>query len=329
MKIEARKWIPLAVFLGMIALGLACSPTVVTPDPALVQAQIELAVQATNLALQIEAQQQAAQAPATVPTIAPPPTAESAAPPTDPPPTAAPPTAAPPTAVEDGVLVRASFDPAAGFGPPDVTEDFEGTRGLFSTTAGGTVNSWYGGGKYHLTYASRYYWWWNIGDISLKKNFYMDIVITHGEQCVERDIAGMLVRYLPKDDYGTLIGINCLGQFFIGDTFGSGSGGEICSFKGHDFVKYPKDVDCSGQKILRFSEHLVTGPGAVNRLGVRGTGTTYEIFLNGRSAGTFTNTWITTRVSNPFAGAPAIMFGAGQKNISGAEYDDFSLWQNP
>ena len=70
----------------------------------------------------------------------------------------------------EGSVVRADYDPAAGFGEPDVFEDFEGTDGLFSTFSG-IYNSHYGGGVFNISYARKGWWGWNIGDVGLIPDF--------------------------------------------------------------------------------------------------------------------------------------------------------------
>ena len=120
-----------------------------------------------------------------------------------------------------------------------------------------------------------------------------------------------------------MFGITCGGEYYIGITGGPGATGPVCTFNGNAF-NGPGDWNCSGTPITRASEFLDAGPGAANRLGVKATGTTYDVYLNGHYAMTFQENlsgWVT--------GPDALFLGAGQKDLAAVSFDDYSMWKNP
>jgi hypothetical protein len=279
---------------------------------------------------------------------APSPTAETTTEPQQPPPGEPPAEAteppAPPEATEppapppvetvspyaEGSMVRASYDPAAGWGPPDVHEDFEGTSGLFTAVSGGAANSYYDDGAFHITFTTRGWWTWYFGDVGLRPSFYTDVVITNGDHCVDRDSAGLLLRGDQTADSGLLFGVTCKGGYYIGVSSGPGAGGPICMFNASAWNSLAGDFDCSGLPLHNMSEHIQAGPGAVNRIGVLGNGTSYEMYVNGRLVGRLQDN-VTPIVLPPgwIGGHPALFLGAGQQDNSEVSFDDFSLWRNP
>jgi hypothetical protein len=220
-------------------------------------------------------------------------------------------------------MVRAPYDPAANWGSPDAQDDFEGSSGLFAERSGSTYSSWYGEGLFNITFTSRGWWTWFFGDVSLPSAFYADVVVTNGDQCVDRDSAGMLVRGLQSADFGFLFGVTCKGGYYIGVSSGPGASGPVCMFLGSSFSS-GADLDCSGLPMHNMSDYVQAGPGAVNRIGVWGNGTHYEMYVNGHRVGSLQDN-ITTWMS----GYPALFLGAGQRDNSAVSFDDFSLWRNP
>jgi hypothetical protein len=224
----------------------------------------------------------------------------------------------------EGSMERASYDPAAGWGPPDVHEDFEGTSGLFADTPGGAANSFYDAGRYHITFTSRGWWTWYFGDAGLTSSFYADVVIINGDQCVDRDSAGMLLRGHLGADFGFLFGVTCQGGYYIGVSAGPGAAGPVCMLLGSELSSI-MDADCSGLPLHKESEYIQAGPGAVNRLGVRGDGSYYELYVNGHRVDSLQDNIYSAWTS----GYPALFLGTGQKDLSEVSFDDFSLWRNP
>jgi hypothetical protein len=164
----------------------------------------------------------------------------------------------------------------------------------------------------------------------LPSSFYADVVVINGDQCVDRDSAGMLVRGHQGADFGFLFGITCQGGWYIGVSAGPGTGGPICMFLGSAFIPDPSTWDCSGLPLHNESEYIQAGPGAVNRLGVRGNGTYYELYVNGHRVGSLNDS--VTPIVLPqgwIAGYPALFLGTGQRDLSEVSFDDFSLWQSP
>jgi hypothetical protein len=313
-------------FVAVLFMGIACEGTTGATDSAAEQTSAALAEMATSLANQvIQLTQQAAQQP---------PPAQPTPLPTEPPqplPTEPPPPTA--TATEspylEGSVERASYDPAANWGPPDVYEGFEGSSGLFAAVSGAAANGFYANGAFHITFTTRGWWTWYFGDVGLRPAFYVDVVITNGDQCVDRDSAGLLLRGEQGSDSGLLFGITCKGGYYIGLSAGPGATGPVCMFTSSVWAALGSP-DCSGLPLHNMSEHIQAGPGAINRLGVLGNGTSYDLYVNGHRVGGLQDS--VTPIALPpgwIGGYPALFLGAGQWDLSAASFDDFSYWRNP
>jgi hypothetical protein len=242
-------------------------------------------------------------------------------------PTSAPPIVAPPTEATqpsespyvEGSLVRAPYDPAAGFGEPDWYESFDGTSGLFATRSGGAANSWYGNGRYNITFVTRGMWTWYFGDPSAV-DFYGEVLVFNGEQCVERDSAGLLFHGVQSVDTGLLFGVTCGGEYYFGLSGGPGPEGVVVTWAGGDGSEF------SGDLVTEPSEYIDAGPGALNRLGIMTDGPQYSFYINGHLIDEYISPWTGLWFDK---GHFALFLGTGQRSNASASFDEFRAWKNP
>jgi hypothetical protein len=301
----ARNITLLSICLMLILL--ACTPTTTISQEDRIQTEVAESVQETQLAL-------GEQPPAT-----------TEAPTTEPSGTITP--TLTPTATEspwiEGSVERAPYDPAAGLGPPDVHDDFSGTNPEFELdNASGVAHGWYQNGRFNITYPTRGWWTWYSGSTDLT-NFYVDVVVYNGDQCVDRDAAGMLYRYQKLIDFGFLFGVTCGGGYFIGVTGGPGPAGVVCDIL-DPILMDPSTIDCSGMWVHPTNETIDVGPGAANRIGVKALGQEITFYINGRA--------VDSMNLNPaftISGNFALYLGAGQRDDASVSFDDLSIWFNP
>lgn len=93
-------------------------------------------------------------------------------------------------------------------------------------------------------------------------NFYLEITGSFGDDCVGKDRYGMIFR-APDTSEGYLISISCDGSYRL-STYES------------------EEDEYSKLKNWTSSEHINSGPGGVNRLGVMVKGTKITGYINGR-----------------------------------------------
>jgi hypothetical protein len=252
------------------------------------------------------------------------PTADtSIQPPGDQPPTVTP--TLPPTESPwiEGSVVRAPYDPAAGWGPPDVHDDFSGTNPEFELdNAAGMAHGWYQYGRFNITFPTRGWWTWYSGSTAVT-DFYIDVVVYNGDRCTDRDAGGLLYRFDPQYDEGLLFGITCGGGYFSGLTGGMGAIGPVCAFLNSSPTNL-SDLDCSGLWVHPTSEYIDPGPGAANRIGVQAVGTRITLYVNGHQVNSYN-----LPAYFVFAGNFALYLGAGQRDNASVSFDDLSIWFNP
>jgi hypothetical protein len=284
-KSRAGKVITL-VSICMLTTVLACGPTTPTPEaPPLQQA-------ATTEAPEVE------QAPTNTPT----------------------PTEAP---YAEGSVVRAAYDPAAGWGPPDVHDDFSGTNPEFELdNVSGVAHGWYQNGRFNITFPTRGWWTWYSGSTE-QTNFYVDVVVYNGDQCVDRDAGGLVFRLVQVGDMGFLFGVTCGGGYFSGITGGPGATGPVCQW--NSSTPNIGEWDCTGMWDHPTNEYIDTGPGAANRIGVRALDGFITYYVNGHQIDSL-------NIPFPipvFSGKFALYLGAGQADNASVSFDDLSIWLNP
>jgi hypothetical protein len=286
---------------ALVMLALACGTASPQTDTAMTAEALN--AQATDLAAQFQQL-----------------TAQAAAPPTESQPVVPSPTEAPTESpYMEGSMVRAPYDPAAEMGEPDVYEDFDGSSGIFATLSGGAASSWYGNGRYHITFVTRGMWTWYFGDPSAA-DFYADVLVFNGEQCVAGDSAGLLFHGYQMPDAVLLFGVTCDGRYYLGFSGGPGPEGIVCTWTGT-----PNPMGPCPKEVSEQSELIDAGPGAVNRLGILTQGGSFTFYVNGHQIDQY---------NSPFSpyfleGLFGLFLGTGQKNDASASFDDFSLWRNP
>jgi len=223
----------------------------------------------------------------------------------------------------EGSVERAPYDPAAGLGPPDVHDDFSGTNPEFELdNASGVAHGWYQNGRFNITFPTRGWWTWYSGSTELT-NFYVDVVVYNGDQCVDRDAGGLLIRYQEYWDFGMMFGVTCGGGYFSGYSEEPGTSGPVCIFLKADPTS-PGGFECSGLWNHPTSEYIDPGPGAANRIGVRAVGQQIMVYINGHHINSYTLPPTFTSSGNF-----ALYLGAGQANDASVSFDDFSIWFNP
>ncbi len=290
--------------LCLMLAFLACTPTTTISDDDRIQTEVARSLQETQTAL-------GEQPPAT-----------TEAPPVEPP-TATP--TLPPTESPwiEGSVERAPYDPAAGLGPADVQDDFSGNNPEFELdNASGVAHGWYQNGRFNITFPTQGWWTWYSGSTDLT-NFYVDVVVYNGDQCADRDAAGLLYRYQKFADFGFLFGVTCGGGYFIGITGGPGPAGVVCKIL-DPALTGPTTVDCSGMWGHPTSEYIDVGPGAANRIGVKALGQEITFYINGHAVDSMILNSVFT-ISGNFA----LYLGAGQRDNASVSFDDLSVWFNP
>jgi len=218
---------------------------------------------------------------------------------------------------------RASRDLADDWGAPDVYDDFSGTNPEFELdNQTGVARGWYTDGRFNITYPARGRWTWYSGSSSAM-DFYVDVVVYNGDQCADRDTAGLVYHYAQGSDAGLLFGVACEGGYFNGIIGALGAGRAVCLFTSST-PSEPGDLDCSYLWEHLPSSHINDGPGASNRLGIRTLGSLITLYINGHEIDSMT---VTSAL--PLYGEFALYLGSSQSENASASFDDFSLWLDP
>lgn len=98
-------------------------------------------------------------------------------------------------------------------------------------------------------------------------DFYVEMTVTTGK-CSGLDRYGLMVRAPSEADRGYLFGVSCDGHY---------------SFRLWNGKKYTRLVDWTA------SDKILTGKGQTNRIGVKGVGDKYSLYVNGSFLTTVTN----------------------------------------
>lgn len=324
----------LVVVLCTLSLGVliaGCNRPASPEDESKEETSIALRVRATTLAMAaeeeaepVEVAERGEDPEEALPSETPVPSTDTPQPSETPHPTATPsptetPTITPtpgPEAVE-GSLVRAPYDPAADLGSPQVYESFDASEGIFPDRSDGASRSWYGDGLYNLSFTSRGRWTWYWTNME-GANFYADVVIYNGDQCVDRDTAGFVYRGSAVWDYGYMFGISCGGAYFVGLTAIPGSDGFICAI-----INRTK-LDCDYPKLIPHPA-IDPGPEAINRIGIMAKGGDVDFYINGEWVDEFSMYSLGPGFTIP-QGNFALYLGTAQKPNARVSFDDFSLW---
>ena len=218
---------------------------------------------------------------------------------------------------------RASHDPANEWGSPDIYDDFSGTNPEFQLdNPAGVAHGWYADGRFNITYPAKGWWTWYSGSSSAM-NFYVDVLVYNGDQCLDRDAVGLLYRYIQGSDSGLMFGVTCGGGYFKGLTGWLGAGNGVCLFTNAN-PSGPTDLDCSAIWEHPTSSHINDGPGAANRLGVLAQDNQITMYINGHEVDS-----ITISPTVPQYGEFALYLGSTQPDNASASFDDFSVWLEP
>ena len=214
-------------------------------------------------------------------------------------------------------VVRPGSDPALQYGDPHDSDHFDGDSGAFLASDDGASRAIREDGTFRLEFDSRgrWTWYWSFVDAG---NFYAEVLITQGEQCVEGDSAGLLFRGNASRDEAYIFGISCAGDYFIGITSSPGTEGAICALRNGG------EVDC-GFRYWQSADVILAGPGSVNRLGVYAEDTHIDYYINGvwiasRELSTLYSEWRYLR------GNLALYLASGQVGGAVAGFDYFNLW---
>jgi hypothetical protein len=228
-----------------------------------------------------------------------------------------------PASTGEGSIVRAPYDPATDFGAPDVLDGFSGENPLFPEWEDAVARAWYGDdGRYHISFITRGRWTWYWSNVE-SREYYADVLVFNGEQCVEQDSAGLLFNGDYESNEGWLFGVTCGGAYFIGITGSDESAGAICAV-----VDSPPWSNCSAVApllLLRQSPTIVAGPGAANRLGIMASAGEFTFFINGRQVDVVADHWPGWPAGHFFA----LYLGTGQRDNARVSFDDFSVWNAP
>jgi hypothetical protein len=219
-----------------------------------------------------------------------------------------------------GSFERERWDPADGWGDPHDLDSFDSRDELFGDFSAGASRAWYGDdGRLHLTFTtrSRYVWSWSF---ITANDFYADVVAINGDKCVDRDSGGILFRggQFPWD-LGYMFVVSCGGSYNMMATGGAGGGGNVWPI-----INGVYETRGAGYGWKNSSE-INTGPGAVNRIGVRAAGGNFDMYINGVWVDQFSY-WALPGVDQWPGGQFALILGTGQKNDATISYDDFSIW---
>lgn len=214
-------------------------------------------------------------------------------------------------------VARPETDPALRYGVPQDSDGFDDEQGVFLPSDDGASRAIRTDGRFRLEFDSRgrWTWYWSLLDAG---DFYAEVIVTQGEDCVEGDSAGMLFRGSAIRDEAYIFGIGCSGQYFIGITSSPGTEGAICALRNQG------EVDC-GFRHWQSSDVVASGPGSENRIGVYAEGHHLDYYING--------IWVTSRDLAPLypdwrflRGNIALYLASGQVSGAAAEFDDFNLW---
>lgn len=149
-------------------------------------------------------------------------------------------------------------DPVSSLGVPTFKDTFQ-TAGNFYTYNESQSSFQIEEGEFILTAKkANSYETWSLSWAELK-NFYLEITGTFGEECRGKDRYGIIFR-APDTDQGYLLSITCDGTF------------RLSSWDGEDYEVIRK---------FTASEHIQSGPGGTNRLGIKAKDSKLKVFING------------------------------------------------
>ena len=151
-------------------------------------------------------------------------------------------------------------DPAASLGSPTFKDTFEDGDNFYlydETQSSYQVDD---GQMILIAKKANSYETWTLswGDL---KNFYLETTGKFGDECGGKDRYGMIFR-APDTSQGYIISISCDGSTRL----------RLWDSDAEEYTVIKKWTS---------SEHINSGPGAVNRLGIKAKGSTFTCYING------------------------------------------------
>jgi len=151
-------------------------------------------------------------------------------------------------------------DPAASFGSPTFKDTFEDGDNFFLYDESQSSYQVDDGQMIVIAKKANSYETWTLswGDL---KNFYLEITGEFGDECAGKDRYGMIFR-APDTSQGYIISISCDGSTRL----------RLWDSDAEEYTVIKKWAS---------NEHINSGPGAVNRLGIKAKGSTLTCYING------------------------------------------------
>lgn len=149
-------------------------------------------------------------------------------------------------------------DPVLSLGNPTWEDNFTSGANWNTYEESASVLEYKDGKLVYTANKSNNSEYWGLSWPSVE-NFYLEYTGTFGEECSGKDRFGLLFR-APKPSKGFLFGISCDGAF------------RLYAWDGEEYQVF---------KDWKKSEHINTGPGATNRVGIRAKGTKLTGYVNG------------------------------------------------
>jgi hypothetical protein len=132
------------------------------------------------------------------------------------------------------------------------------------------------------------------------RSFYMEAIVTTGENCAGFDRYGLIVR-TQGSDKGYLLGFTCSGYH------------SIRMWTGSEFVVLTDWV---------YSEHILNGPSQTNHLTIKAEGSTFTLYANGKVLAIVANNKYPLGKFGPF-------IAATETNNFTAYFEEIAYWTLP
>ncbi|MFO7942985.1 MAG: hypothetical protein R6U51_01580 [Anaerolineales bacterium] len=149
-------------------------------------------------------------------------------------------------------------DPRETLGTPSWEDNFSSSANWYTYQDNSSKMEVKGEKLILKVFQAENYEYWGLSVPELE-DFYLEYTGAFGESCSGKDRFGMIFRS-PKENKGYLFGITCDGHL------------RLSAWDGEDYTTLQ-----NWQK----SEHIQTGPGAENRVGIKAKGTTLTGYING------------------------------------------------
>jgi hypothetical protein len=163
-------------------------------------------------------------------------------------------------------------DPVLSLGVPTFKDTFEDDDNFYTYDEAQSSYQIDDGQFILIAKKANSYETWSLswGDL---KNFYLEITGTFGDDCGGKDRYGLIFR-APDTSQGYLLSISCDGHYRL----------SAYDSEDEDYIEIKK---------WTASEHINTGPGATNRLGIKAKNAKLTIYINGHEVAEKSNTMFT------------------------------------